>query len=129
MQFVKKCLESALLLQDRDFRQAPLVPLLVRELCYQKRLHQILRELHTNNARTKDQHVHVVVLDSLMRRISVMANRCTYADQFVGGHAGAYATAADEHAAIRSPVEHSASDGFRKIRMLRWIFIKRSNVE
>ena len=76
------------------------MPLFIGKFRTHKRPHQILREGDANNARSEHKHIHIVVLDALMRRISVMAYSRANAGKLVGRDAGADAAAADEDATL-----------------------------
>src|SRR6266436_7956302 len=72
--FLRFQARSKLCLQCLYFIETPHVPLFVRKLCAQKRLHQILGELRADDARTEHEHVHVVVLHALMRASSARSS-------------------------------------------------------
>src|SRR6266404_4572952 len=109
--------------------QASHVTLLIGEFRAQKRFHQILRQHDSYYARTEHQHVDVVVLHALMRRISVMAHAGADARDLVGRHAGAHSAAAYKQAARWSTRKPSAAYGLREIRIVGGIFVECANIQ
>src|SRR5215471_13531696 len=108
------------LLDRRDLSQAPLVPFLVAESCPQECLYEVFCQLHADYARTENQHIHVVMLDALMRRVAVMADGSADAGHLVGGNTRSNSAAANQHAALCSPIEHRLAYRFGEIRIVRW---------
>src|SRR5262249_8327445 len=70
-----------------DFCKAAFVPLLVCKVCAQKCLYQVFGQFWPNDARAHDEDVHVVVFDTLMGGIGVMADGGTNAFDLVSGNA------------------------------------------
>src|SRR2546423_10415141 len=68
------------------------------------------REFRTDDPRAQHQDVHVVVLDALVRRVRVVADRRADAADLARGNRRAHARAADQDAAIRD----AAADRFTK---------------
>src|SRR5689334_16539412 len=64
----------ALGLDGLDLVQAPQVALLVGEARLQERLHQLRGDRRTQYPRAQHEHVHVVVLDPLVRRVDVVTD-------------------------------------------------------
>ena len=89
----------------------------------------ILGQLFAHDPRTHHQHIPVVVLDALMPGVRIVADAGANADQFIGGHAGANAAAANQHAAFGAAVQNSAADGFGKIRIVRRILVECADVQ
>src|SRR5579859_2227219 len=104
----------------------PNVPLLVRELCSHKRPYQILRQFDTDDALAEHQNVDVVVLDALMCRVRVVTHAAADPGHFVDRYTRSHTTAANQHAAFRFAVQYRPPQGFRKIRIVRRVFVERA---
>src|SRR5207244_1077534 len=63
-------------------------------------LKQLEGERLADDLGAEAEYVDVVVLDTLVRRVDVVAERGANAGHLVGGNAGADAGAADHHAAV-----------------------------
>ena len=105
------------------------MPLFIRKLRSQKRFYKVFGELYSNDSRAKHQHVHIIVLDALMRRIRIVANRRAYSQKLVRGNTRSNSAPADQNATLRSSIEHRPAHRFRKIRIVRWIFVECANIE
>ena len=79
---------------------------------------QFARQLDADHPRAEHQHIHVVVLDTLARRVSIVAKPGADSGKLVGRHRRADAAAANQHAAFGSAVEHSPPDRLGKIRIV-----------
>src|SRR6185295_16455471 len=84
------------LLELLDFRDTPAVPVEIREFRVQVGAHQFGRQFRTHHARSKTEHVHAVIFHSLMRGERIVAGGGPGSLEFVRGHAGAGARAADQ---------------------------------
>src|SRR5258708_59614 len=89
-----------------NFRQPPLKSLSCLIGRAQIGLQKIPGETGTDDSSTKADDVHIIILDSLMRRKNFMHQRCTNAGYLVGSETGTYATAADRD----TPLSLSAGD-------------------
>src|SRR2546425_11781327 len=87
-------------LEIMALREPPQVPLLAGELCGEERPHDLVRKPRADHPRAETEHVHVVVLDGLMRRVAVVADRGADARKFIGGNRHAGSAAADDHASV-----------------------------
>jgi len=76
------------------------VPLLACEPGVEEGAHEFGREFRTDDARAEREHVHVVVLDALVRGIGVVAHARADAAHLVRGHARADAAPAQQHTAL-----------------------------
>ena len=100
---------SSTLLQSSD------VPLPAVELRAEERAHELGGELGADHLGAEAEHVHVVVLDALVRRVGVVADRGADPGELAGRDRGADARAADEDAAlgvaarIASPISRALS--------------------
>ena len=74
--------------------------------------------LDTDDAGAETEHIHIVVLDSLVRRVGIVAEAGAGSADFVGGDAGADAAAADNDAALGLAGGDSSGDGERKVRVV-----------
>jgi hypothetical protein len=88
------------ILEGGHLGEAPEVARLTAEAGVDERVDQLVRQLHADHAPAQHEHVHVVVLDTLMRRIGVVAQPGADAGHLVGGHRGADAAAAQQDAAF-----------------------------
>ena len=76
------------------------------------------------------EHVHIIVLYSLARRIGFVADRGTDADVLVRRDAGAYATATDDDAAFDVVPKHRFTDQRGEIRVVgRFVRLARAQVD
>ena len=75
-------------------------------------------ERGADDARAEAQHVHVVVLDRLMRGVGVVAHRRANAGELVRGNRDAGAAAADDDAALGLPVAQGVGDRFGGIGII-----------
>ena len=71
-----------------------------------------------DDPRAEGQHVHVVVLDALVRRVRVVAHGGPHAADLVRGHARADAGAADEDPAIDLAVADRVPEPLREVRVV-----------
>src|SRR5689334_14634286 len=67
-----------------------------------ERANQLRCEGSADHLRADAEDVHVVVLDSLVRRVGVVADRSTDAGELAGGDRGPDPRAADEDTALRA---------------------------
>ena len=86
-----------------QFVEPPDVAFFVRELSRHKRSNQFDSHLVTDDARSQTEDVYVVVLDSLMSRIDVVANPRADARNLVRRHADPHATAAEQNPTFSLP--------------------------
>jgi hypothetical protein len=88
---VPSSLQPAGLFQCVDFPNAARKPFTAGIVAHVARVqegaNQSGSQLRTDDSPTETQQVHVIVLDSLGRRIRVMANRSVHASHLVGGNA------------------------------------------
>ncbi len=70
------------------------------ETCRQKRAHEVGGEARPDDLRAETEDVHVVVLDSLVGGVDVVADGCPNPGDLARGNRRADAGAADEHAAL-----------------------------
>jgi len=79
---------------------------------------QLLGQLRSYDTRTEDQHVHVIVFDTLVRGVAVMTKAGTYAGDFVSSDGCAHAAAADENSAFGFAVHNAERKCFGEIRIV-----------
>ena len=89
-----------------------------RERGVKERVDDFARQCRADDACADAQHVHVVVLNRLMRGVGVVADGGTDAGEFVGGDGDAGATAADDDSAFGMAVEHRLRHGFGRVRVV-----------
>src|SRR2546426_6054077 len=105
-------------LEIMDLREPPQVPLLAGELCGEERPHDLVRKPRADHPRAETEHVHIVVLDSLMSRIAIVADRGTDARKFIGGNRHAGSAAADDHAALDLTLAKHDGHGLPVVRVI-----------
>src|SRR5579884_49558 len=88
------------LLEFQCLFEPPAMPLFPGKLRVQKILRQLARQIVPDDARSQHQHVHVVVLDSLMRRIAVVAIAGADSRNLIGRHRCADAASANHDAPV-----------------------------
>jgi hypothetical protein len=81
-------------------------------------LDELTRERRPDDLRSEAEHVHVVVLDALVRAVDVVADRRADACQLAGGDRRADARAADEDASLGSPVLDHLTELTRLVRVV-----------
>ena len=86
--------------ENIDFAETADVPFFAREVRAEKGMNAFQGRLGANYARPEDQDVHIVVFDSLVGRVGVVAEAGADAFNFVGRDAGSDARATDEHASF-----------------------------
>src|SRR5579884_2981980 len=111
------------------FAEPPHMPFFVAESRAQECPHAFFRQLHADYARAEHQHVNVVMLDSLMRRIRVVAHSRADPGQLVGGHARPHSAPANQHASLSLALEDSAPHRFRIVGIVRRILVKCAHVQ
>src|ERR1051325_2584215 len=84
----------------------------------QKVSHQLTREFHADDSSPENEHIDVIVLDSLTGGVCIVAKSGANAGKFVGRNACTHAAAADEYAAFGATVENSLTHRFREIRII-----------
>src|SRR5881409_432978 len=106
-------------------RQPPHVPFLAAK----PRLHDLARQLEADHARPQREHIHVVVLDALVRGIRIVANRRPNARQLAGRDRRADAAAADEDPSLGAPVPYRLAHSERNIGIVDRIRAVRAYIE
>lgn len=81
----------------------------------EKIANQIQRQLRPNDARTQAEDIHVVVLHTLVRRVTIVTQSGSNAGKFIGRYRGAYTAAANQHCALGLSIEDRAPGGLRII--------------
>ena len=94
------------------------MPLRIGESRAEKCGNELLRQRWSHDTGAKAENVHRIVLDALMGRESVVAERGANAIELVGRHRGADAAAADEHTTIRSVFANRHRDSLRVVRIV-----------
>src|SRR5262245_39875590 len=97
-------------LQFLDLLQSTHVPLSSVELRFQKRSYQLTGQFFPDHSGADAEDVHVVVLDSLVRGVRVVADRGPDTSELAGRDRGADSRAADEDTAISAPVLDRLAD-------------------
>jgi len=84
----------------------------------EERINNFKCQLGTDNPAPNAKNVHVIMLDSLMRRVRIMTNSSTNARNFVGGHADSHTTAADDNSAVSTPLNNLLGNRDGKVRVI-----------
>lgn len=105
------------------------MPLLCRKLRGQKRLHQLLRHLRSDDARAQAEDVHRVVFHALMGGVGVVANTRVNARNLVRGDARTHPGAAEQHPAFCLPGEDGLADLFGVVGVVHAVGVMRAEVE
>ncbi len=106
------------LLQHLNFPTAALVTLLLADSSLQKGRDQLPREGRADDAPAQDEHVHVVVLDALMRGVCIVTQARSDPGQFVCRDAGANAAPANQDAPFHAAFSDRSPDSFGIIRII-----------
>src|SRR5712691_5797640 len=93
-----------------DHLQSFHITLAAVETCPQEGCDEVAREPGPDDLGAKAEHVHVVVLDALVRRIDVVADRRANPGQLAGRNRRAHTGAADEDAALRVAGQNRLAD-------------------
>ncbi len=117
-----------MLLYRPHFGQPALVPLLVRELGGDERPGQLLRHLRPDHPTAEDEHVHVIVLDALVRRVGVVTEAGANTRNFIRGNARAHTAPTHEHATLSLTVQDCLADLLRVIRVVDRRFVVRAEI-
>src|SRR3954451_22838780 len=84
----------------------------------QKCRHELARQRRAHDLGAEAQHVHVVVLDALMRAVGVVTDRCPDARHLARGNRRAHARAAHEHRALGATALDRLTDLARLLRVV-----------
>ena len=107
-----------LLLHRLDLAQARDVALASVEARLQKRPDEVGGQLGADDLRAQAEHVQVVVLDALVRRVGVVADRGPDSGELAGRDGGSDARAADEDPALGPAVRERGADLARLVRIV-----------
>ena len=105
------------------------MPRLAGEASVQERANQLAGELDTDDTTAEHQHVHVIVLNALVRRIGVVAQSGAHPGNPVGGHRRANAAPAEQDAALGPVLAQGSTDGLRIIGIVHGIGAVGAQVE
>ena len=109
--------------------EAAPMPRLAGEASVQERANQLAGELDADDTTAEHQHVHVVVLDALVRRIGVMAQSGANPGNPVRGHRCANAAPAEQDAALGPVLAQGSTDGLRIVGIVHRIGAVGAQVE
>jgi hypothetical protein len=84
----------------------------------EERFDDLESEFRTDDPPANAQHIHVVVLDSLMGRVGVVADRGTDAGDFIGRDTDTYAASTNDDPTIDIARNQLSGDGNRKIGVI-----------
>ena len=91
------------------------MPLFSSESGLKKCAHQFERECRADDARSKAEHIRIIVLNALMRGIRVVAEPCADAANLVRRNRSSDAAAAYKDAALAIASGHSRADCFGEV--------------
>jgi hypothetical protein len=98
---------DAVLLDSTHFVMPPYMTLGVGfEPRTDKSVNQFLGQRAADYPAPQAQHIHIVVLNTLVRRIRVMAQACINARHFIRCDAGSYTAAADQHPTLNRSLDN-----------------------
>ncbi len=120
---------SAGILECFHLGQPAQVPVLTGELGTQKRQDQLARERIAHYPASKHQNVHVVVLDSLVRRVRIVAQAGADSAELVRRKRCADTASADQDPAVRFAAAQCLGDSLGEIGIVRRRGIERAKVE
>ena len=106
------------IVEGDDLGEPSRMPFFRRVPSAYKRLDQFVGQRNTDDPAAQNQDVHVIVLDTLVRGIDVVADGGAHALYLVRGDRSADTTAADQHSALGPTVGHRSSDRFGVIRIV-----------
>src|SRR5438309_11357420 len=101
-----------------DFSQSLYVTFAAVESCPEEGADEVGREARADHLRAEAEHVHVVVLDALMRRVDVVACRGADPALLRRGDRRPDARAADENAALRASILQRVPDLASLVRVV-----------
>src|SRR6266511_1633224 len=81
-------------------------------------VHQLAGQFDADDARAEHEHVHIVMLDALTGRITVMAYRRANPWDLVGRYRRADATAADQHTSFCLAGHECLAHRFGEVRII-----------
>jgi len=108
-------LVAELVLQRVDLAQAANVPHFVGKLGAQECVDTFAGGFGADDAGAQNEHVHVVVLNTLVGGVSVVTQSCPDPTKLVSCNAGSNAAATDQYAAFGLAVEDGAADLFGEV--------------
>jgi len=88
------------------------------EFCGEKRLHKIPRDFRADSAPTHAKDVHVIILDTLLRREMIVNETGADTSHFVRANRCADATATNRQTAIHLANHHRSREGNDEIRIV-----------
>jgi hypothetical protein len=80
-------------------------------------------ERGTDDARSQNQYIHIVVFHALVSGISIVAYRCANPGHFIGRDTNADSRAADQDAPLRQRCHKRPTDRCSEIRIVRWLSV------
>src|SRR5439155_22005219 len=78
--------------------------------CRQERRDEVTRQRRPDDLGAQAEDVHVVVLDALVSRVDVVADRRADTGKLGGGDGGAHTGTADEHSTVGVPALNGLAD-------------------
>ena len=97
------------MLQTDDFFQAALVAFFAGEARIEENGAEVFCQFRTDDARTQNQDIHIVMFHALMGGIGVVGQAGADSRDFVGSHGCSHAAAADENAALGFAAKNATS--------------------
>src|SRR5581483_3661381 len=122
-------LPAVLLLDREHLAEAAHVALFAGELRRREGADELDGDLRPNDTRAEGEHVHVVVLDALVRGVRVVADGTADAGDLVRRDRCADAAPADQHAAVSAAGCHRIADRAREVGVVDGRLAVRAQVE
>src|SRR5262249_41141312 len=109
---------AAFRLNGVNLRETSKMPYFQRLLSAHKRVHQFMCQLFANDASSENQHIHVIVLYALVRRVRVVTQPGTYPRKLVRSHGCTDTTSAKQHSPFCAFAANRGRNRFGKVRIV-----------
>ena len=106
--------------ESRDFLKAAQVPFFSRKLRRKINPHQIAGEFQSDNARAQHKHIDVIMLDALVRGVTIVTQTGANSVELIRGNRRSHAASADQNAPIGLLGEHAFGDRSREVGIIVW---------
>ena len=119
---------SKLHFQRLNFAEPSDVAFFMGEIRREIGAHQFLCGFEADYSGSQHQHIHRIVFDSLVRRVSVVTQSGANAGQLVRGDRCADAAAADQYTTFSLPGKNRLTDGFSDVRIINRRGVVRTDI-
>jgi hypothetical protein len=100
----------------------------VGELSTEERRNKLSGDFIADHTRAEHEHVHVIVFDSLMGGVGIMAEAGAHTRDLVGGNGCANAASADQNPALGAASHNRPADGSGDVWVVNRLLIVRADV-